>query len=209
MIGVAGGIGSGKSAVAAALAALGWWVSDSDRSVREILARPETAETLRAWWGPGVLDAQGLVDRGAVARVVFQDPAQRRRLEALIHPLVHAERARLRAEAARAGAPGVVLDAPLLYEVGLDRECDAVIFVDAPREVRLERVRRTRGWDEAELARREAAQMPPERKRALADAVVVNDGSEEQLRRRVAEALRRVEAKIARGREPGLPGDRT
>lgn len=90
------------------------------------------------------------------------------------------------------GARAFVIDAPLLFEAGLDGECDAVVFVDAPREVRLERVRRTRGWDESELARREAAQLRVEEKRRRSDVVVSNDGDEATLGARVAAVLDRL-----------------
>jgi dephospho-CoA kinase len=181
VVGLAGGIASGKSRVAQAFAKLGWAVVDSDAQVAAQLARPEIAQTLASWWGPGVLDAQGKVDRRAVGKIVFSDAAQRQRLEGLLHPLIARTRqevirdATLASPQAGAAAPrGVVLDAPLLFEAGLDRECDAVVFVDASHADRLERVRRNRGWDAQELARREAAQWPLEEKRARCRFVVHN-----------------------------------
>jgi dephospho-CoA kinase len=181
VVGLAGGIASGKSRVAQAFAKLGWAVVDSDAQVAAQLARPEIAQTLASWWGPGVLDAQGMVDRRAVGKIVFSDPAQRQRLEALLHPLIARTRQEVIRDAALAtrqsgaAAPrGVVLDAPLLFEAGLDRECDAVVFVDASHADRLERVRRNRGWDAEELARREAAQWPLDKKRARCRFVVHN-----------------------------------
>lgn len=165
VIGLAGGIGAGKSTVAAAFASLGCVVSDSDAQARECLTRPEVAAQLVSWWGPRVLDASGGVDRRAVAAIVFADPQARARLEALIHPLIRASRDELIGRARAAGAPAVIVDAPLLFEAGLDGDCDAVVFVEAPRADRVERVRATRGWDEAELTRREAAQWPEDDKR--------------------------------------------
>jgi len=188
VVGLVGGIGAGKSAVARAMGELGFVVIDSDREAKAALDRPEVRDELVRWWGKGVLGAEGRVDRKVVAGIVFADAAERRRLEALVHPLVKATRAELVRRAAAEGKPGVVVDAPLLIEAGSDAECDAVVFVDAPRERRLERVRATRGWDEAELTRREAAQLPLEAKRARADAVVLNDADPATLRRRV-EAL--------------------
>lgn len=192
VIGLAGGIGAGKTEVARVLARLGCVVTDSDAEARAALDRPEVRAELVRWWGPDVLDAGGRVDRAAVARIVFNSPEARARLEGLVHPLVGAARRAVIAEAARAGAPAVVIDAPLLYEAGVDAECDAVIFVDAPRAMRLERVRSARGWDEEEFARREAAQGTVDAKRERADEIVVNDGVRESLEARVSAALARV-----------------
>jgi dephospho-CoA kinase len=195
IIGLAGAIGAGKSEVARALARLGCVLTDSDEQARLVLERPEVRRTLVEWWGEGVLGTDRRVDRSAIAKIVFADAEQRRRLEALVHPLIKAARAEL---VARAGnAPAVVVDAPLLFEAGVDLECDSVIFVDAPRELRLRRVRIARGWDEAELARREAAQWAPEDKRRRSHEAIVNDGSPEELGERVSAALERI---LARGR---------
>lgn len=176
VIGLAGGIGAGKSAVARVTAELGCAVSDSDALAREALEREDVRTQLVSWWGEGVIGTDGKVDRGAVARIVFGDDEQRLRLEGLVHPLVRVSRGEAIARARDAGARAFVIDAPLLFEAGLDAECDVVVFVDAPRELRLARVREHRGWDEAELDRREAAQLAVEEKRRRADVVVLNDG---------------------------------
>jgi dephospho-CoA kinase len=203
ILGIAGGVGSGKSAVARILAELGFVVSDSDAGARAVLGRAEVVEELVEAFGPGVLDADGRPDRRAIADAVFGDDAKRRTLEGIIHPRLHEERARL-VEAARAkhaaGVRGVVIDAPLLFEAGVDKECDAVIFVDTPGEIRLRRVVEGRGWTEAELLRREAAQMPLDMKRDRSDAVVVNDGDLVQLRAKVLDALEAIEHRPARDR---------
>lgn len=206
VIGIAGGIGAGKSEVARALGELGCVVIDSDREAKAALERPEVKAKLAEWWGPGVLRGDGTVDRGAVANVVFKDAAERERLEGLIHPLVRARREVLKRRAAEAGAPAVVVDAPLLYEAGVDRECDVVVFVDAPRALRLERVRAGRGWSEAELDRRERMQWPVEEKRRRADYVVVNDAGPGELMRRVREVFARI--REGRGRGGAASGGR-
>lgn len=174
VIGLAGGIGAGKSHVAKVLGDLGCVVSDSDALAKAALQEPGVRGELAAWWGPGVLDDQGRVDRARVGAIVFADPAQRRRLEALVHPRVHAARARQMQEARARGAPALVIDAPLLFEAGVDAECDAVVFVECPAPVRRERVR-ARGWTDDELARREAAQLPLEEKRRRCRFVIDND----------------------------------
>lgn len=190
VIGIAGGIGSGKSAVARVLAALGCVVSDSDGDARAALKDPAIIAELVEWWGEGILDAGGAVDRRAVGRIVFSDPAERKRLEGLTHPWIE-DRRRERFASAPADVPALVIDAPLLFEAGLDRECSHVIFVDVPREMRLARVAE-RGWDEAELDRREAAQQPLEKKRAAATHVVPNDGSLADLEMRVRAILAEI-----------------
>ncbi|MFT5422599.1 MAG: dephospho-CoA kinase [Phycisphaerales bacterium] len=176
MIGLAGGIGSGKSRVAKEFAALGCAVSDSDADSRMAFARPEVIEALRAWWGDGVFDSGGQLDRSAVARIVFSNDSERVRLEKLIHPLVHEARERVAQEALAAGALAVVVDAPLLFEAGIDGVCDAVVFVDCPVTERVRRVVEGRGWAPGELERREKAQMPLDVKRSRSDYVVTNDG---------------------------------
>ncbi len=188
VIGLAGGIGSGKSTVARALASLGCLVTDSDAQTRAALARDDVKQRLKEWWGADVFGDDGQIDRSAVARIVFADDEQRRRLEALLHPFARTARDEIIERAERESAPAVVIDAPLLFEAGLDDECDRVIFVDTPRAARLERVQKTRGWDESELARREKAQLPLEEKRRRSDDILVNAGPEEDLLSRV-EAL--------------------
>lgn len=176
IIGIAGGVGSGKSTVAREFEKLGCLVSDSDAEAREALTRPEVIEELVGWWGSGVLDADGRVDRSAVARIVFADNGERKRLEGLVHPLLALTRARLIDDARRTGIRAVVIDAPLLFEAGLNEDCDAVVFVECPLEERFARVSTSRGWDGPEQNRREKAQWGLDRKRSGSDYVVVNDG---------------------------------
>ena len=144
VIGITGGIGAGKSEVARILADLGCLVVNSDDLARQALLDPAIKSRLRAEWGETIFDAGGDVDRSALARIVFADPGQRRALESIIHPWVEAHR-RAIFDAADPATPAFVIDAPLLLEAGIDRECDHVVHIDADREKRLERVRE-RGW---------------------------------------------------------------
>lgn len=193
VIGIAGGIGSGKSFVAKLFGELGCLVISSDDQVRDAYCDPKVLQTLRSWWGDGIVASTGEVDRKAIARKVFADPVERKRLEQLLHPLVHG--ARDRAMAAHANDAQVIAfawDTPLLFEVGLDKQCDAVVFVDAPREVRLARLQQERQWTEAELERREKSQMPLDKKREISDYVINNAAGADQVRDQVREVLSRI-----------------
>lgn len=199
VIGLVGGIGSGKSSVAAELARQGRGiVIDSDKEAKAALDRPEVRDQLVSWWGPGVLGKDGRVDRGQVADIVFRRPEERARLEALVHPMVRATRAQAIERARSAGAALAIIDAPLLFEAGVDRECDLIVYVDAPLRARVGRVKATRGWDAAELERREKAQLPLEEKRERSDDVVVNDGEPGALPGRVADLLQRIQGRVSR-----------
>lgn len=197
VLGVLGGIASGKSAVARFLAGPDGVVLDADRVARDVLASDEVRAELVARFGPSILLPDGSPDRARLAERVFASPDDRRELERLTHPRV---RATLRAalEAARKRCvPRIVLDVPLLLENdpehGLARACDALVFVDADERARDARATATRGWQSGEVARREAAQMPLAHKRERADFVLQNDGSLEQLEAR-CDALRRAHA---------------
>lgn len=184
MVGLTGGIGAGKSAVAKRLAELGAVIIDSDALAREVV-RPGTdgLAEVRAAFGDEVLGADGGLDRPALGRIVFADEAQRRRLEEIVHPRVRARAAEIVAAAAPDAI--VVNDVPLLVEAGLAGGFDLVIVVLAGEEVRVTRLARDRRMPEAEARSRIAAQATDEQRRAVADVVIVNDGSLEDLRRAV------------------------
>jgi dephospho-CoA kinase len=192
VIGLVGGIGSGKSTVAGIMRELGCVVADSDDYARKALREPAIRDRIVEWWGKDVLDPKTReVDRRKLASIVFADPAQRRRLEGLTHPWIEARRRELFASAPQ-GTKALVIDAPLLLEAGLDRECDAIIFIDTPAELRAKRVASTRGWSEEQLHAREKAQMPLDEKRRIADHVLVNGGDLKHLRDAVARTLEQI-----------------
>lgn len=196
IIGIIGGIGSGKSFVARLFGELGACVIHSDDSVHRVYLRPDVRQTLRDWWGDGVIDPSGAVDRKAIARIVFSDPDQRKRLEAYIHPLVHEDRRQVMAEAEHdPSVTAYVWDTPLLVEIGLHTQCDAVVFVDAPMEMRVNRVVQ-RGWMAEELARRENSQMPLDNKRAISDYVISNTADAETARKQVRQVFSRIQANL-------------
>jgi dephospho-CoA kinase len=178
-VALTGGIGSGKSSAAARLAHHGAVVVDADAIAREVVepGTPGLAEVV-AEFGPGVLRADGSLDRAEMASIVFADPDRRAALEAIVHPLVGRRSAELIA-AAPAGAV-IVYDVPLLAEslgTGRDRtaEFDAVVVVEAPLEARVARLV-LRGLTEPDARARIAAQACDEQRRAIADHVVDNSG---------------------------------
>jgi dephospho-CoA kinase len=180
MVGLTGGIGSGKSAVAARLAALGAVVIDSDRIAREVVApgSPGLAEIVAAF-SDRVLGPDGALDRAALGALVFADEGARRRLEAITHPRVRARTAELVAAAPEDAI--VVNDVPLLVEVGLAPTYHLVVVVETELAIRLARLERDRGMARAEAERRIAAQADDARRRAAADVLLRNDGTLSEL----------------------------
>jgi dephospho-CoA kinase len=187
-VGLTGGVASGKSTVSAILAELGALVIDADALAREVVARGTPGlDAVVAEFGPGVLTPEGDLDRPAMGRLVFGDDAARRRLEAIIHPLVIERMAEIEATAGEDDV--VVHDIPLLAEGGRADTFDAVVVVDAPRDLQVERMLGDRGWTREDAESRIAAQATREERRAIATHVIDNNGTLEELRARVKEVL--------------------
>ncbi len=182
VVGLTGGIASGKSTFAAALRARGVPVVDADALARAAVApgSPALAEIARAF-GPGVLAPDGGLDRKKMGALVFADPEARRRLEAITHPAVRAAMAEETARLAAAGHDLAFYDTPLLYEVGLDRALDSVVVVWAPPHVQRARLVARDGLSTADADARIAAQLPIDEKAARADFVVENAGAPGEL----------------------------
>lgn len=179
IIGLLGAPGSGKSLIARQFQQLGCAVIDADQLAREALNEPSVREQLRQWWGDQVVDEAGRVNRSAVGAIVFEDQTQLRRLEALTHPRVNARRQALRGQyQADPNVRAIVEDCPLLLEKQLTEGVDVLVYVDAPFEVRLQRVQQQRGWTAEELRRRENLQWPLDIKKNRADYVVTNHADE-------------------------------
>jgi dephospho-CoA kinase len=190
VVGLVGGIGSGKSQVAALLARHGARVVSGDELAHQALRQPEVRDRVVRRWGAHLLDDHGQVERRRLAAIVFADPAERRALEAMAHPWIKAG-IRAEVEAARAdeSVRFVVLDAAVMLEAGWHDVCDTLVFVDAPPEVRARRVADQRRWSARDLGAREAAQLPLTDKRACADHVLDNSASLEHLSRQVGGLL--------------------
>ena len=181
-VGLTGGIGSGKSAVAALLAEHGAVIIDADQNARAVVAKgtPGLQQVVEAF-GPEVLRPDGELDREAVGRIVFSDPEQLARLNAIVHPLIAERTVQQTADAVASGATIVVYDVPLLVENGLQGMYDVVLVVAAQPTTQLERLTQQRGMAEADARARIAAQAPLEDKVAVATHVIDNDGPREAL----------------------------
>jgi dephospho-CoA kinase len=185
-IGVIGGIASGKSLVSRLLGELGATVLDADRVGHAVLADdPDVKHALVGRWGPAILAADGSINRQSVAKIVFAPGDAARQeldfLEALMHPRINAHLQAERDRLLAAGQGPVVIEPSMLLESGNKLKFDVLIFVDAPRDVRLARAL-ARGWTAEQFAAREAAQWPVDEKRRHADVVISNEGTESTLR---------------------------
>jgi dephospho-CoA kinase len=188
VIGILGGIGSGKSAVARLLEELGAGVVDADRIAVECLALAQVRHKIGEAFGKVILPGDGGVDRKALADLVFSSEENRRTLHAIIHPEIRA-RMRKELEVFRAleEMKQIIIDAPLLLESEFLEECDVLLLVRSPLETRISRVRSARGWDAAELKRRESLQVSLSEKENAADVIIENSGTPAELRKRVTD----------------------
>ena len=193
IIGLAGGIGSGKTTIASLFAELGAGVISSDRLNHEELDSQEVLNQLVEWWGRRVIDATGHADRTVIREIVGSDEASRRRLEQLVHPRIAARR-----QAMMSGfqdddrVRAIVWDSPLLFETGLAALCDYVVFVDSDPTQRLARVGRERGWSQEDLDRFEKLQKPLDFKRERADYIVDNNSDMDAVRKQAEGVFSRI-----------------
>ena len=192
-VGLTGGVASGKSTISTLLAELGAVVIDADVIAREVVAAGTPGlQRVVEEFGSELLTAGGELDRPAMGRLVFADEGARRRLEAIVHPMVHEQIAAREQAAGEADADAVVVhDIPLLVEGGPERrrDFDELVVVDVPEETQVERMVTDRGWDEDDARSRIRAQASREERRAVATHVIDNTGTREDLRDRVAEVF--------------------
>lgn len=196
LIGILGGIGSGKSLVANELAQLGAVILDGDRMGHLVLEEPEVKQALCARWGNSILQEDGTVNRRAVAKIVFGDAPNAKEelkfLESLAHPRIGR---RLFAELDKLRHDGqvkvAVLDAPVMTKTGWHKKCDRLWFIECPKAERVRRVS-ARGWTQEQLEAYEAAQDPLDWRKSLCDTVVDNSGSPNATRLQVINEFERL-----------------
>lgn len=204
-VGLTGTLGAGKSTVGRLFERWGALRVDADRLAREAVAPGQPAlEEIESRWGEAVTD-EGELDRDALREIVAGDPDARRELEELLHPVVRRLMERRLRQAEEDGVGVAVVEIPLLFENGLEGRFDVTVAVDAPREVRLERVREERGVPEAHFASMEGAQWPGERKRRAADLTLRNDGSLEELEAEARRAWEWIRREAGGGEGDGDP----
>jgi len=193
ILGLVGGIGSGKSRVAESLARYGGFILVGDAFGHEALRQPEIKEMVRRRWGGAVLDGQGEIVRRQLGRIVFASAEERKALEQMTFPYIEG---RILEEAAKAQADPsarfLVLDAAVMLEAGWNNFCDWIVYVHTPRKQRLKRLQEQRGWTEEEYRARATAQMPLTDKATRADFVIDNSGTPEDLDCQVADLLLRL-----------------
>lgn len=202
VIGLTGGIASGKSLVAAELARHGAVVADADGWGHEVLREPAVCAALRGRWGLAVVDESGEIDRAAVAGIVFapppSGPRERAFLERTTHPRITARLVEwLEQHAQRRDASAAVLDAPLLHPAGWAALCDVILFVEADAAIRADRAR-TRGWTDAQWQARQAAQGSLCYQRGRADRIIRNSGTREELAAQVAAFWQTLTSRVGR-----------
>jgi dephospho-CoA kinase len=193
VLGIVGGIGAGKSTAAAELVALGCVRVDGDAIGHELLGDREVLGEIRRRWPAGVVGPDGRVDREALARRVFADPAELEALNAILHPRIRRRMARRIAAARRdPAARGIVVDAAVLLEAGWDDLCTHLVFVSAPEERRLERVSAQRGWGRRTWMQREKSQISLDKKAAKCDYTIDNCSSVSRLREQIRQLFHRI-----------------
>lgn len=199
VIGLVGGIASGKSQIARLLADEGASVIDADQIGHDVLTRPLVACQLARLFGDQILDAQGKIDRRALGSLVFESegaPQRLQQLQEVVHPLIHAEAVKqLRQLRERERPPQlIVIDAPLLLEAGWAPMCDFIWFIETPIEVRIARSQ-SRGWSDVHLFTRESQQMPLDAKRAMATHIIDGTASAEQQVRHLRHLIRQMQSR--------------
>ena len=187
IIGIIGGIGSGKSAVAAEFAKLGCKVIDADKIAHELLNKKNVKEKIINIFGPAILDSSGKIDRRKLAEIVFADAEKIAWLNEIIHPLVFQRAEELiKKYNEQNQVKAIVLDMPLLVEAGWEKRCDKLIFVDAKQEIRAKRAQKM-GINKNQLKIRENFQISLDNKRKLTDNIIENNSGFSALVRQVAD----------------------
>lgn len=194
-IGLTGGIGSGKSTVAKLLEHEGFPVVDADKIAREIMEPGSPVlDEVAAAFGDDLINEDGSLDRGELARRAFVDKPSTEKLNSITHPAIRAESERRFAAAEAAGEPAVIYDMPLLVELGMHRAMDLTVVVDVDAEERVRRLTMSRGLDEADARARIAQQIDDATRKAAADIIIDNNGDEENLKPQVEKLVQQIRA---------------
>lgn len=194
-IGLTGGIGSGKSTVAKLLEHQGFPVVDADKIAREIMEPGSPVlDEVAAAFGDDLINEDGSLDRGELARRAFVDKPSTEKLNSITHPAIRAESERRFAAAEAAGEPAVIYDMPLLVELGMHRAMDLTVVVDVDAEDRVRRLTMSRGLDEADARARIAQQIDDATRTAAADIIIDNNGDEENLKPQVEKLVQQIRA---------------
>jgi dephospho-CoA kinase len=197
VLGIVGGVASGKSAVSQAFARRGAAVLDADQVGHQVLAEPEVIAAFRQRWGDGVAGPDGQIIRRAVAERVFGESPEAARerdfLNSVTHPRIRRLLTEMLTHLRSQGTTLAVIDAALLHETGWDQLCDGVLFVDAPQAVRRQRAL-TRGWTAEQFASREASQWPVEQKKSRSTWVVDNSAALDELEPQLSRVLAAIVA---------------
>jgi len=200
IIGILGGICSGKSTVAAEFARLGCAVIDADKIVHKILDKETIKGTIVECFGAAILDSAGRIDHQKLAEMVFADADKLSALNKIIHPLVLQRAGELIGQYSRQSrVKAIVLDMPLLVEVGWDKRCDRLIFVDCERQIRTERAKKMGIYDENQLKIRENFQISLDNKAGRADNVVDNNSDRSALAQQIADIFSDIEDSESKG----------
>ncbi len=193
VIGLVGGVGAGKSTVAAELARLGCALIDADRIGHDVLNRPDVITPLCRRWGEALAGPDGQIDRDALGEIVFAAPEALAELNEIVHPLIRAEGERQLADCLdRPDVPAVVIDAPLLVEAGWDSLCTVLVFVRSEADHRRRRVASERGWDEKKWQGRECFQISLDTKAGMCDYTIDNTSSVSHLVAQTRELFYRI-----------------
>ena len=193
IIGLTGGPGAGKSSVAQQFEKQGCAVIDADQLNHEVLTNPDVIQKIVSWWGEQVLHSDGRLDRGAIGRIVFEDPTQLNQLTELVHPLIaEREQELLSCYQGDPKLSAIVLDVPLLFESGQDAWCDAVVFVACEEEIRRKRLKTNRGWEADKAQKVENLQLGVNFKAQKADYIIRNNSSVSEIAVQVKELLPKI-----------------
>jgi len=193
IIGIMGGVGAGKSTVAAEFAKLGCCVIDADAMVSKLLETEEVKQQIAASFGSEVFNDSGDVDRGRLGEVVFGEKANVERINAIIHPLVLAETEELIAACNKSDARAIVLDMPLLVEVGWAQRCDKLVFVACDERIRGQRTAQKCGFTKKQLKNREKFQILLDNKAEIADYVIDNNSNQTELSEQIVRIFTHIQ----------------